>query len=250
MNDTLHHQAHGYITPTRDFRNGATHCALPIEFGAKRSSPYRLPLLVSAIITSLGLHSLLLFLAPAKPVPKAQPVAIQISLRKKDDTATPTPQTAAAVQSTKKTPQPAHTDTAPVAPIKPGVTKPLPEPLPQTGQAEAKPSAREPTVTRPVDITQADTPPPATEAGNIFHPGLRQKLKQARSHSAQPSANIERYSSFRDPSGATRLNINGRCFRQSLNHNTRGTDWYITGCLDDNSEGASILSGLKQQLQR
>ncbi|MBU2885689.1 hypothetical protein KO507_07940 [Gilvimarinus agarilyticus] len=249
MDVDLNHKAHGYITPTQGFRDGAAYCALPIELDAKRSSPYRLPLLISAAIASLILHSLLLFLTPAKPVPQDQPTAIQVTLHKKADTAIPTRQTAAAVQSAKKAPQPAHTNTAPVAPTKPAAA-PLPGTLPHTGQAKAKPSASRPTVTRQADITQSGTSTPATEAGNIFHPGLRQQLKRARSHSAQPSASTEHYYSFRDPSGATRVNMKGRCFRQSLSHNTRGTDWYITGCLDDNSEGASILSGLKQQLQR
>lgn len=95
-------------------------------------------------------------------------------------------------------------------------------------------------------ISTSYSGPPSTD--NVFDPRLRTKLEG----SGKVSTRIPSTTSYTDISGSTRLELGeGKCMRSKV-ENQRGftTNWYLTGCKQQQSEGDSIIQGLERRLKR
>lgn len=198
-----------------------------------------------ALAASLGVHLLLLQIE-REPAPQVLQPDLQVVLRMQ----------AAATETQTQIPEP---DTRP-QPSETTQTQELPS-SPTTAKTAATPPTATPTANNtkaaagtPPAINKAPeiyVPPRQTSArdsGTVFNPAMRQKLEQARQFNftapTEPAG-----TTYTDISGAQQVDINGKCMRENTTTAGRHTNWYLTSCNTDHSEGGKIMRGLQQRLQ-
>src|SRR5690554_369419 len=140
-------------------------------------------------------------------------------------------------------------------------TRPMTDSLPEqtlTPDKKAQPKKEadrnaEPAQAEPVKtaspVTSIPSGVPSSNTETVFDPRLRAKL--GRAAAATPTSRYKT-PSYTDISGSTRVELDdGKCLRSKV-EKKRGfsTDWYLTGCKQQQSEGDMIIQGLERQLRR
>ncbi|WP_020211094.1 hypothetical protein [Gilvimarinus chinensis] len=104
-------------------------------------------------------------------------------------------------------------------------------------------------VETPSPVTSTPSGVPSSNTKTVFDPRLRAKLDHAAA--ATPTSRYKT-PTYTDVSGSTRVELGeGRCLRSKV-EKKRGfsTDWYLTGCKQQQSEGDVIIQGLERKLRR
>ncbi|MDO3385871.1 hypothetical protein QWI17_08480 [Gilvimarinus sp. SDUM040013] len=213
----------------------------PVDLDNRQTKATNLHILALTVVVSAVLHSLLLLLSvsPAKrPIATAQPSQVLNFTLRKPAVPDTNPEAAQVTHNNIKSARPKHIETTDKQ--QSNTSKPTPTQAP-TSQSKADYRA----YTLP-DVSRTATLP---DNSQVFHPGLRNQLRQAGEQS-RVSNIYDQAEGYRDVSGAARVEIDGKCFRENLTASDKAKNWYMTSCLTDNSEGAKIINGLNNRLKR
>ncbi|WP_111640481.1 hypothetical protein [Marinimicrobium alkaliphilum] len=210
------------------------------------------------LLASLVGHAILLALWAPRPI-DVKAVAPKPSLRITFDTAVTDTAIAETVleQDSPAAEEPVAAELPPPPEENTAVEEPTTPESPPRPESTA--ATEETTPDKPgIDIHTLDTSPhplPATSEstpGNVFHPGLRNQISDARAR-RERLRNTERpdLSSWQDASGETWMDLgNGRCMRSA--GDTHGTtSWELpTRCKGQLTEGESMLRSMQRTLDR
>jgi len=225
--------------------------ALPLqEAPAPRHAPPASKKLWLTLLLALMLHIGLLLWWPPRPLPTITPVqTLSLTLKQ--------PQQQALPETVETAPEPIS-DPMP-EPMPELTPEPIPEAAPENFPDNNLPAtspaqAREPEVTQPLDLRWSISPPPAATTApgstNVFHPGLQEKLHNAR-HLRQRLQDTEKtqLSTFRDSAGNTWADLgNGKCMR-STDREGGGQNWELPRpCAGWMEEGESMLRNVQKRI--
>ncbi|MCP8900079.1 hypothetical protein [Gilvimarinus xylanilyticus] len=178
-----------------------------------------------------------------KPIPETNTVTLKVKMKRMEVSApvrvSDNPATTPSVIQ--------HTEQdAPKSPVKARQTQTAPS-EPNPVRTTIKPAQAEPINTQhPISTSPSPASNPSTQS--VFDPRLQAKLNRAGGAArAAPSATF-----YTDISGSTRLELGeGKCLRSKV-EDKRGftTNWYLTGCNQQQSEGDKIIQALERRLKR